>query len=144
MYGLYALDSLSSPETGPASIQFLDAENLDRAVPVVMTTASDVARVTRGIRNQLTKGIANIDADVITVTGRVLDAGEGVPMLLTKMDGRDRLIALDFDHLPGASNFDFDDHIEVTATGALRGRTMQPFHLKLRKMELEPDTSFDI
>ena len=65
-------------------------------------------------------------------------------MLLTKMDGRDRLIALNFDRLPGASNFDFDDHIEVTATGALRGRTMQPFHLKLRKMELEPDTSFDI
>lgn len=144
MYGLYALESLSVPSDGAASIKFLDAENTDRAVPVVMHTKEDVARVTRGIRDQIANGIANLDAAVTSVTGRVIDSGEGRPMIHTEVDGHGRVIALDLDRIPGANNFDFHDGLEVTATGALSGRVMQPFSLILREPALENDRSFDI
>lgn len=144
MYGLYALESLSVPSDGAASIKFLDAEDTDRAVQVLMTTKNDVARVSQGIRDQLANGIANIDAAVTSVTGRVIDSGDGRPMIHTEIDGHGRVIALDLDRIPGAENFDFHDGLEVTATGAIAGRVMQPFSLMLREPAPENDRSLDI
>lgn len=144
MYGLYSLESLSVPENGTASIKFLDAEDTDRAVEVLMATKQDVAQVTRGIRDQIANGIANIDAAVTSVTGRVIDSGDGRPMIHTEVDGHGRVIALDLDRIPGADKFDFHDGLEVTATGALTGRVMQPFSLVLREPSPENDRSLDI
>lgn len=144
MYGLYALESLSVPENGTASIKFLNAEDTDRAVEVLMTTKTDVERVSRGIRDQIANGIANIDAAVTSVTGRVVDDGEGRPMIHTEIDGHGRVIALDLDRIPGANNFDFHDGLEVTATGSIAGRVMQPFSLSLREVALENDRSLDL